>query len=124
MQHMNYETFIHHVALDLKKYLPKEYTDYEVVVKCENSTDKKAKLTLERNHATFYRQIALEPYYKKYENGLSWQLMMREIVVDLTNTNINKKEKHTPPNRTVLILVIGGVVLFISGYYLTFRNRI
>lgn len=120
---MNYETFIHHVALDLKKYIPKEYTDYEVVVKCEHSIDKKAKLTLERNHATFYRQIALEPYYKKYENGLSWEVMMKEIAVDLTNTNINKKEKQTPPNYQVFILVIGGVVFLIGGYYLAFRNR-
>lgn len=123
LQHMNYETFIHHVALDLKRYLPKSYAEYEVVVKCERNSGQKAKLTLEKNHTTFYRQIDLELYYTKYQNGFQWELMMKELADSLVNSKELNKRKCTPSNCQVLILTIGGVVLFIGGYYLTIRKR-
>lgn len=123
MQHMSYETFIHHVAVDLKKYLPKTYAEYEVVVKCERNTEKKAKLTLEKNRAAFYRQIDLRPYYEKYENGFQWELMMRELAESLTGGAEKNNGKHTPSNCPVPILAIGGVALLLGGCYLTLRRK-
>lgn len=122
MQELNYETFIHCVALDIKKYLPKQYSAYEVVVKCERDLDKRrAKLTLERENTSFLRQVELAPYYEKYKKGVQWDLLLREIRESLLNPIVKVKKQKKP--LIILLLSVGGSVTFVTGLLVWFKIK-
>lgn len=115
MRSMNYETFIHKLALEIRGYLPKNYRDYEVVVKCERGQDTKtARLTLEKGATTYYCQVELLPYYEKYQNGECWEQILGEVRDHLLKPKVTVMQKKR--RISVMVLAAAGMaVIFLGG---------
>jgi len=111
---MNYETFVHRVAMEFSSYLPKSLEQYHTLIKADKKGDgREVHLTIERDKVEYIRSIGLYPYYLKYRKGMRFELLMREMVVALINPEPNAKiDKQSAPLKSRLsILVVGSVVV-------------
>ena len=114
MEPMNYEMFVHRVAMEFSGYLPKGLEQYHTLIKADKKGDRREMyLTIERDKVEYIRSIELYPYYLKYRKGMRFELLLREMVVQLINPepNENIDKQSAPPKSRLSILAVGGVVV-------------
>lgn len=117
MKQMNFETFIHRVAMEFGTYLPKSYAGYETVVKCERREgNKNARMTLEKENVEWMREVELYSYFLKYTKGMQMELLLCEMAEDLLHPNTKKspKKKHTRHIYRMIVVGIGSAIVGVA----------
>lgn len=114
MKPMNYETFVHRVAMEFSGYLPKGLEQYHTLIKADKKRDgRDAYLTIERDKVEYIRSIELYPYYLNYVSGEKFEILLAKMVEELIKPKEkeNIEKQSTLPKPRLSILAVGGVIV-------------
>ena len=124
MMKMSYGEFIYYVGAHLTKYLPRQFRNYNALVKVRRDGESEnIGITIVKDNIENMNTVSLHKYYAKYLEGLQIHLIMGCISVELLNQGLKVKEISVPNKDKLTKVALIGVGLLVIKHLIKRKKR-